>query len=1077
MPQVLNLNLRRCVAIAVLSLINLGIGGVLAAASTNCPEESTLVGNICVTDLGDPEGEVVSIDESDPNQLITLRMAVQAINESATSSSPTPSIYFDLSLFQSGDQYVESTIVLSAPLELRSNIQIIGPTSPTSNLLLNIKRGSEMETGIALIIVNPDSAGVVDASNLANREVILENLRIDASADSMQVTTTSGRAIEVLPDGSESATTPILILSNSIIENAHVSTDENGDPSEGGAITTSGEVMVVDSTFQNNSVAGSGGAIFASETVSVTNSIFESNTALRLPGSTPEEVSGPQGGAIFSDGKVITGESEFSRNMAEEGGAISARSVEISQSIFVENEATLVVVDEPQWFGTGGAISIRSYGEASHVDEATFSGNTAGSGGAIAVNVMGDYVAPTSLEITNSNFIGNSAVASGDEARGGAIVAPFQVSVMISNESLFLDNHSDAHGGAISILGGNIDYAEEGMTSGLTVVNSEFAYNTASLDGGAIHIDQVFPMDSNIEFNVSISSQLSEGIPVPEEDLNSTVFAGNSAPRGGAIFTSAISGNFEVSKVDFYENQAIEGGAIYVEAPTIFDFIYEEDVESEWWWLFDFINADFASSWKDSEVRINSSSFTHNFAYEAGGAIHSDDDVIVDNSNFEDNRAFQSGGAISAQRVDITESTFTQNFACMPDFEDGFDSDPCVSSSGNNGGAIAIDMSVNEAFAEFLISYQMDPEIFGTLPEGLASLLVKTINSPSIITSSLFEENEAGSSGGGVWGYAWLFFNTFLNNRAETGSAISLEARPYWDMEAEPANRFSQSVGNFIYSTSNENSLCSVPFHFSFANELGDTSCSSLEPEFNPILNEEFEIEVDIDSVIIEPSEFGENPHPSTTLTSAFMSDMETQYRENFDDFLIHAIFSPGVGPGASLGLQVSLSSLVIDLVSFLTEDLPDHEDDAPPFNFDDTRLVPIIESIFGTVDQPAGIRIDLNGVRRPLEGCWTYGAIQSIYVRDCEIVNEFGSDSEDSLNTPRIERIPFGGSNSTWKPRVPTERDLARSARLAALKAKIIQIRETRKLKKSLKELARANKSLALSTEKLKQQRIRQFV
>lgn len=122
-------------------------------------------------------------------------------------------------------------------------------------------------------------------------------------------------------------------------------------------------VLVADSTFSRNLA----GAIHAYGLVNVSNSTFVENT------------SAGDGAAIKIDGDYGTGlyvtSSTFVENVAGTGGgAISAYSVQVENSTFVDNKAT---------DGVGGAI----YGYGVQVLNSTFSGNRAdgemGEGGAI----------------------------------------------------------------------------------------------------------------------------------------------------------------------------------------------------------------------------------------------------------------------------------------------------------------------------------------------------------------------------------------------------------------------------------------------------------------------------------------------------------------------------------------------------------------------------------------------------------------------------------------------------------------------------------------------------------------------
>jgi hypothetical protein len=188
-----------------------------------------------------------------------------------------------------------------------------------------------------------------------------------------------------------------LELRNVVIEN---SVSQEG----GGAITSSADVTIENSILKNNISIGSGGAISAMETVTVIDSNFESNTAVRPAGSNPATENGPEGGAIYSEGKVVSSNTIFSTNVAEIGGAISARSVEINQSVFISNQANLVVDGDASWFGMGGAIALKGAGEENLIEDSEFALNSAGSGGALVVNTPAEFPAITNLVISATTF-------------------------------------------------------------------------------------------------------------------------------------------------------------------------------------------------------------------------------------------------------------------------------------------------------------------------------------------------------------------------------------------------------------------------------------------------------------------------------------------------------------------------------------------------------------------------------------------------------------------------------------------------------------------------------------------------
>jgi CSLREA domain-containing protein len=154
----------------------------------------------------------------------------------------------------------------------------------------------------------------------------------------------------------------------------------------GGAIYSGGDLIIIDSTFENNSATGnpggnnSGGAIYTGGVLTITRSVFRNN-------SVDLSASPGQGGAIHYIGSsLIIEDSTFDNNQAVTGGAIFGSNSVISGSTFNGNSAS----------SSGGAIL-----GSSTVTNSTFSGNAKG-----AIKSSG------TTTITNSTFYDNTGAAS-----------------------------------------------------------------------------------------------------------------------------------------------------------------------------------------------------------------------------------------------------------------------------------------------------------------------------------------------------------------------------------------------------------------------------------------------------------------------------------------------------------------------------------------------------------------------------------------------------------------------------------------------------------------------------------------
>ncbi len=283
---------------------------------------------------------------------------------------------------------------------------------------------------------------------------------------------------------------------------------------KGGAIYcyTSGDVTILNSTFDLNSATGSGGrgaiggAIYAyNSNLYINNSKFIQNTAVDSGGGNCG------GGTIYLNehANCTINNSEFIENGANLGGAIytnTASNLVINSSKFTENSADY-----------GGVIYIN--GGTTTINSSTFSENTADYGGII-------YNSGENLEISSSEFTKNTASI-------GGVIYNTGDNVAISN-SEFTEN-SAVYGGAI------VNFVD------LTIEDSTFKNNHATF-GGAIY-SEAGSSPSTLKI---IKSEFTE----------------NSADYGGAVYNSGEDednpGTLTIENSEFYTNTATYyGGAIY----------------------------------------------------------------------------------------------------------------------------------------------------------------------------------------------------------------------------------------------------------------------------------------------------------------------------------------------------------------------------------------------------------------------------------------------------------------------------------------------------------------------------------
>ena len=345
------------------------------------------------------------------------------------------------------------------------------------------------------------------------------------------------------------------------------------------------EVVILDSTFRDNSISGSGSAIYMHQTnsLSVINSNFVRNTASR-------------GGAIYMN---------------------RANSLSVINSGFYNNTAS----------SSGGAIymgvhsSSRSSGSVSTltIDRCIFANNTGYQGGALYINIYYVYwnLYPSRFSnctVNRSVFVNNKATVS-----GGVISTVGDVSIMNSifgyntapqcavlatrtssqprslqhfESSIFLyNNASNATTEEDDLL--NLGGVACARDTSFVVHNCTFSHNMAKDGGGVLHAE-----DSNVT-------------------INSSSFYNNSAGiDGGVLYTYWLASTFVLTGCSFSNNRAgDDGGAIYIGKTR-------------------------------STLDISRSSFSHNIANDRGGAIIVFGSTIKTRENDMHNNGANSGDDI-----------------------------------------------------------------------------------------------------------------------------------------------------------------------------------------------------------------------------------------------------------------------------------------------------------------------------------------------------------------------------------------------------------------------------------------------
>lgn len=273
------------------------------------------------------------------------------------------------------------------------------------------------------------------------------------------------------------------------VHDGYIST-ENGSVAQ-----VLGVLNVLDGAqFTNNKTDRNGGAIFNSGTLTLGDGVSFTGNSAKF------------GGAVWNDGKmeIAAGTKFVGNNSKSAAGALYNSSTGTLDNligvVFENNTAamggainnaktsadakggTIDLISKSHFIGNSGGKSqggaIRNQGTISTITDSVFDSNVAGNGGAINNGTWGSLV----KGIYKTTFINNTAVATGGNHQGGAIVNAGHIGII--DETVFESNRAGKIGGAIA----NVTPQNNG--SGLAevnIANSTFTGNVAGESGGAIY--------------------------------------------------------------------------------------------------------------------------------------------------------------------------------------------------------------------------------------------------------------------------------------------------------------------------------------------------------------------------------------------------------------------------------------------------------------------------------------------------------------------------------------------------------------------------------------------------------------
>jgi len=181
------------------------------------------------------------------------------------------------------------------------------------------------------------------------------------------------------------------------------------------------------------------------------------------------------------------------------------------------------------------------------ITNSAFSANTATNGGGVY------NMDPATLTVTNSTFSGNSATTNG----GGISNVDFTTLASAVTNSTFSGN-SAANGGGVY----------NGAGSALTITDSAFSGNSATINGGGVYnsTGTTLPVAGSTFSGNSATANggglFNLGAGAGFVTVAGSTFSGNSAANGGGAYNDAAS-TLDVITSTFSGNSATKGGGVY----------------------------------------------------------------------------------------------------------------------------------------------------------------------------------------------------------------------------------------------------------------------------------------------------------------------------------------------------------------------------------------------------------------------------------------------------------------------------------------------------------------------------------
>ena len=422
-----------------------------------------------------------------------------------------------------------------------------------------------------------------------------------------------------------------------------------------------------------------------------------------------------------------------------------------------------------------GAIVVESSNVS--VIECNFTENAAKVGGALSSRVNGNIM------ITACLFTDNKAtgcVTNGQDCKGGAL--HIDNGNIIINQSTFMNNTSEGHGGALS--------AHDHSTIYLN--NSLFNSNKASLCGGAIY-------ERNGSHMIVEGSKFISNSAGASDDEYCNQYSMNVG--GGAALYAFSHSNITARKSSFTYNRAFkcDGEAISLKKWSmciVEDSHFDRNIAGKC--------GGAVYSYHRSNITVHNSTFYNNHGYHHGGALcpHTHCPLEVSHSVFHNNTGAGQGGAILTfmSRIRVTFSDFFNNQAkgetggavYVNGISSVFVNNSVFSHNRAKkiGGAISAregseiiafssNFTMNNAAVDggaigavrASVVYASDCSLSGNIASIHGGAMYAFDGSNIIVSKTVFDSNSVGKDGGAVYAYTtctiMVYHSHFIHNRAD----------------------------------------------------------------------------------------------------------------------------------------------------------------------------------------------------------------------------------------------------------------------------------------------------------------------